>query len=326
MPFEIRPHPAFSWSHSRDNTFWECARRYYLRYYGGHNGWLAPPGDEGEARLAYVLKHLVTLHTVAGTAIHDCARDSVLSVRAGESPLSLPQMTRRVHGTLHHVCRCSKDRDAFLRDPKRNPMVHSIYYRERWDEGEVEMVRDKVERCLGNLAASGIWAELAGYAPEEIVVVDKLDTVTVDGVTLYAAPDLVLHSGEQVTVLDWKTGTGEEVVLPQLSLYAFYVERKLGLRFKPGCWMGRVVRLYEGTDESLEIRRTDLIKAEGRMRTSIDAMRGYLEDPEKNRPMPRDAFPLAHRALRWRCPYCPFFEMCTEHLGKRGVASRSTKG
>ena len=76
-----RPYPEFSWSHSRDRSLAECARAYFWRYYGSHNGWL--PDAPEEASVAYALKQLTTFPMILGTAIHACARDCALAVRQG---------------------------------------------------------------------------------------------------------------------------------------------------------------------------------------------------------------------------------------------------
>ena len=36
--FEIRPHPDFSWSISRQRKLDDCPRAYFFHYYGSHNG------------------------------------------------------------------------------------------------------------------------------------------------------------------------------------------------------------------------------------------------------------------------------------------------
>jgi len=315
MPFEIRPHPAFSWSHTRDSAL-SCMRRYYWQFYGSHNGWLAPPDGSEEARLAYTLKQLTTLHLAAGTAIHECARDCVLAVRNQDLLPNFGGMQARVIGLLRHVCRCSRDREGFLRDPKHHPMLHSMWYRDGFDEIEVRAVRAKVDRCLYHLSESHLWRELPWYAPEEIVVIDKLDTVTVDGVTLYAAPDLVVTAGGEVEITDWKTGKDDDLVRAQIALYAFYTSRKLGIPFDGERWRGRVVWLYDGADEAYALTPRDLVQAEERMRSSVEYMRGYLEDAEENRPKPLSAFPLIHRALRNQCPFCNYLALCEPEFGR----------
>lgn len=291
MPFEIRPHPDFSWSHSRDATLADCARKYFWRYYGSHNGWLAADEVTEEARLAYRLKQLVSLHTVLGTAVHDVAKDCTLLIRSGEPPLPYHRMVRRVTGVLRRVCQCSKNREAFLRDPKRHPMLPSMYYRGRFDGVEVEAVRGKMERCLYHLSECRLWRELPWFAPEGIVVVDTLDSAVIDGVTLYAAPDLVLQAGGHVEIVDWKTGREEEVVRAQLGLYAFFAERKLGLPFSEDRWRGRVIRLHEGNDDSFALRRRDLRQAEERMRESVDLMRSLLAASARQTARAREQHP-----------------------------------
>ncbi len=67
-------------------------------------------------------------------------------------------------------------------------MLHSMYYRGIFAEPEVKAVRKKLERCCYHLSECSLWRELAWLHPDEIMVVDSLESVVVDGVPLYAAP------------------------------------------------------------------------------------------------------------------------------------------
>jgi hypothetical protein len=314
--FEIRPYPQFSWSYSRARSVEECARAYFYRYYASHNGWL-PHGEAHEgARHAYRLKFLSTLHQVLGTAVHECARQCVEAIRDGVPVPTHSEMLTRVLAALRTACARSKDRAAFERDPKRNPMLHSRYYRGTWDLAEVESVKNKMDRCLASLVACPLWAELRTIDPDGIVLIDNLEAVEVGRVRVYAAPDLVIRAGAQVTVVDWKTGAeiDEDEVATQLAVYALVVIRRFGWRFDDHVWSGRVVSLNDGRDHLVSLTRIDLMRASHRIKESVEVMRGYLEDFEQNRPKPVTAFPMLHPAFRSRCLSCPFHEICRPPL------------
>ncbi|NMB21277.1 MAG: hypothetical protein GX979_10450, partial [Firmicutes bacterium] len=57
-----------------------------------------------------------------------------------------------------------------------------------------------------------------------------------------------------------------------------------------------------------------LDEVESRARLSMEAMRKLLVDPAQNIPQPKTVFALTEaRAL---CPWCNFYELCRQELGR----------
>jgi hypothetical protein len=297
----VQRSPGLSWSHSRGRLLEECPRAYYWRYYGSQGGWL-DRADES-ARWAWRLRHLTTLHAVFGQALHACARECAYAVR-DKAPLPKPEvLVERARAALHAVCAASLHREAFQADPKRSPMLHSVFYTGRFDEEEVEAVRAKLEPCIHNLLGSSVWEEARALPAGGIEVVDQLDCANLNGLTVYAAPDLVLTGPSySCTIIDWKTGgRSADGAEEQLAAYAWYAERRLGLTFREGAWEGRAVYLQEGEEQRVPITRLAIIRAEHRILESTEGMRGYLADRDANLPLDREAFPLVAPAFRFRC-------------------------
>ena len=84
MPYAVREHPGFSWSHSRGKMFRACQQRYYWHYYRSHRGWERSASEE--ARLTYQLKQLTTLPLALGSEIHQRASEIALAIREGTPP------------------------------------------------------------------------------------------------------------------------------------------------------------------------------------------------------------------------------------------------
>ena len=300
----------FSWSHSRDRLLDECARAYYWRYYGSYAGWSRGAG--ADARLAWRLKHLTTLHSVFGMAVHSLARECAGAVRDGR-PRPIPaEMKERVRAALRVAC-TRMDRAAFVRDPKARPLLHSVYYHGRYDRAEAAAVATKMEACIRHLDQSPVWDRLERLPPEAVVLVEAHDCLEWEGLRVYSGPDLVILGDDgSCDIVDWKTGrrTGDEGAREQLATYGWFLERKLRLGFVEGRWTARAVYLQDGAEEAYVLTRLDLMRAEHRIRESAERMRGYLADVATNQPLPREQFPLLHPAYRFRCGRCPYFELC----------------
>ena len=312
MPFEIRPNPTFSWSHSRDRTLTACARRYYMNYYASHNGWLRDAPDE--VRLAYVLKHLTTLHLILGGAIHEVARRMAIAIRGRQPRIAHEQSLQHVRDELNRSALSSHYIDAFASAPKSHMMLRDVWYYGVRDSSQDERIKAKMHACVSGLIGHEIWGELEACAPDDIILVDQMSSFQFDDLTVFAAPDLVYRpTPRRLIIGDFKTGDDKDAVL-QLSLYALYLVRGLGLEFVPGAWMGRVINVQTGEDTWVDISAEMLDAAENRIRQSVAAMRSYLADPVLNAPLPKDAFPLAAPGKRGQCRTCVFHGACEAEL------------
>ena len=312
MSFEKLPFPEFSWSHSRERTLAECARAYRHAYYTAHNGWA---GDADPlARTAYRLKQLTTLDLALGTAIHTRAREMANAIRAGRAPPPLNVLRQRTRDALNSLVVTSRRRTAFVGDPKRVAMLLESYYERALPPNLIDRIAEKLERCLYFLHTSPIWGELRALAPSGVILLDALNGFDLDGVMVYAVPDLLYRCEDVWTIVDWKTGPAENAVA-QLAVYALYVEHALHVRCGDGCVRGRVITLVDGHDETYPLGTDDLERALGRVRSSIGAMRALLDDEVQNVPKELSAFPLTTDPhLCWRCR---FFELCRDELRSR---------
>lgn len=309
----VHPYPSFSWSHSRDSTFLWCARKYYWQYYGAHNGWL--PEANPEAQHAFVLKHLTALPLVLGITVHQLAREMAVAIQQRKSFPSLETLIRRTRDELNRAVLASYHRSSFIQHPTQHQMLQEIWRDGELDASLVERIRAKMHTCLRALHNSPVWDDLRACDPSSILVVDTMGTFVIDGVTIYAAPDLVYQpTPGNLVVIDWKTGSEHGVEL-QLPLCALLIRETLGIPFAEQSWQGRVINLYSGEETWYDLASADLEFAEHRIRTSIAAMRSYLADPGSNVPLPKAAFPLVAPPQCAHCRTCSFYELCTRELG-----------
>ena len=308
MAFEIRPFPDFSWSQSRRAMFRECPRKYFWNYYGSHNGWLDDASDE--ARAAWRLKKISNLHMTLGNVVHEIAASALGRVRGGEQPPSGPELIEEGRGRLNRIWVLSQQHEAWERSPGRHPMLME-FYRGNGPSGDlVQQIRDRLYDCLRHLPESESFREAVEAPRVEIREVDRLDFVELEGVKLYAQPDLLYRLGDAWRIVDWKTGGRAGGHAPQLRTYALYLRMRGDL--PPGPIIGRLEYLKDGEALSLPISDRDVAEERQAILDSVAAMRTYLEDPIRNAPKARESFPLAED--RRRCPTCNFYELCEEEL------------
>jgi hypothetical protein len=281
--------PNFSWSHSRDYTLLECARAYSWRDYGCHGGWLADAS--AETRLAHLLKHLTRMPQVLGTVVHECAREAVLATKYAETRATFETVLAHISDALNLAVVGSHHRTRFERDPKRVAMLRDVWYSGRRDGAELVQAAMKARTCVRHLSEARVWEELAVCRPGWIVVANSPEAFINDSWPVYADPDLVfLPDGRRVAIVDWNTSADGDAEL--------YCRKVLGLRFRDGEWLGRVINLTTAGDTT-EISRTDL-----------------LADAERSVPLAREAFALAPTGRRHECPRCSLHALCEEDLAR----------
>lgn len=313
MPFEIRPHPEFSWSQSRRSTFRECPRKYYWHYYGSHNGWLEE--SEPEARLAWRLKKLSNLHMTLGSVVHELAATALTRVRGGSPPPTAADLIQAGRDRLNRAWLVSQRREEWERRPGSLTMLMEFYRGSGPSRDLVESVRDRLHACLRHLLASQSFREAAEAPLVEVKEVDRLDFVEIDDVKVYAQPDLLYRLGDAWRIVDWKTGGRHASHPPQLRTYAVYLRARGDLPTGP--LIARLEYLATGEETTLPISDRECVEERRRILDSVSAMRSYLVDPARNEAMPRDRFPLAEDTRA--CPRCPFFELCEVELEDRGA-------
>ncbi len=314
MAFEIRPYPDLSWSQSRRSTFRECPRKYYWHYYGSHNGWLDEATDE--AKRAWRLKKLTNLYMVLGSIVHELAADALMTVRGGGATPDAAELIQEARQRLNRAWLMSQQREEWERRPGRVTMLMEFYRGSGPSRDLIERIRDKLHACLRHLLASESFREAVEAPMVEVKEVDRLDFVELGGVKLYAQPDLLYRLGDAWRIVDWKTGNRHASHVPQLRVYAVYLQERGDL--PKGPVIGRLEYLGMGEGTSVPISDRDCAEERQKIDDSMAAMRTYLADPVRNEALPRDSFPL--REDTRRCPSCPFYELCEDELEEGAVA------
>lgn len=313
---DFGPHPELSWSRSRHETLSVCPRRYYYHYYGSWKGW--DPSEAGpEAQRAYLLKQLTGLRAELGRCLHRRAYEVGFRVAQGLEAPSPDELQQRTRAELNDLVRSSRARRAFRRRPSRHPFLRSAWYGDGPDEQEIAEVEERLGRVHEALNGHPVWAAVKRDELEVAYLHDPdvppEPSFELDGVPVYAEPDLVLRRPENGDgiVVDWKSGRERRRDGWQVALCAIAVRETTGRTPV----RGRVEYLARGSARRVALDDDLLEAALDRARESLSDMESRLEDRGENRPMPKEAFPLTER--RSACGWCGFYELCEEELRQR---------
>lgn len=218
-----------SWSHSRSSALAECPRRAFLEYYSE---------GEPEDKDVWRLKELVPLPMWAGLTV-----DFIVSRALGEIRKNGIARTGLAEFGSRHYWRGVKQSRAIvdlMRDRPRTknerrsdpfrPLQHDYY---RFDLGNeyLQSMDDRVRSCLEHFEDSETYDRIKTAGVENWGTVAKLDediapSFRLDGHKVYAAYDFWFRDGDDLFILDWKSGSdgqlSRESAERQLGVYALY--------------------------------------------------------------------------------------------------------
>jgi hypothetical protein len=296
----------FSWSRSRDATFQDCRRKYYLHYYGAWGGWdvTALP----EVRRLYVLKQLASRQMWAGRIVHDAIEMALHVYQHGREVPVEPFIADAVE-RMRSEWRSS--RDGRYRDTPKTPALFEHEYAVDLKPEVWQMVRRNVETCLRNFFRLPLLAEVRATAPEHWSIEHWSKVFDFEGTPVWIAPDFGFWSAAgRLTLVDWKTGASDpDSTAFQLGCYALYAREVLGV--EPASVDLLEVNLREPTVTPLAWDDARLERIRAQLRLSIRSMRAYLVDPAANVGRPEDFERTEELRI---CRWCNFKAVCRPEL------------
>jgi hypothetical protein len=282
--------PILGWSMSRYDMFSICKRKYFYHYYGKYD-------PEVPMRLIQELKELSAVPLATGIAVH-----TVIQV------------------LLNRLMRTSQDIDreqffdfAFRRTKQRadSESFHEVYYRER-EAVVVEDLYPKVQSCLENLLESDRyrWLVEEAIATRDRWVIEPpgYGETRMDGLKTYFKVDFLFPIGDQLHILDWKTGKRDpEKHRKQLVGYSAWAS----YHFEVG--VEKVVPTIAYLDpQYAEVEEVfnafDLEHFAIQVRAESEEMQEYCRDVEQNIPAEKSEFPLIDDPRI--CSHCEFRGLC----------------
>ncbi len=300
----------FAWSWSRHEMFYACARKIYWQYYGSWGGW--EPDASADAKLAYRLKRMTTVSMLVGNALHE-----VVSERLRERPdvpgrVPAQQIRDEVERRVLNGMRESRNRywEKF-EHPKFYTLLFEDYYGSGIDDEArtkaLELVRDATEGF-----AKSVYARRAFWIDKSrLRIIDPRDfdamKFTIDGVVVYAVPDLVVQDDDGVLhIVDWKTGRSIKANHAQLAMYGLYVAEKLGVPLERV--HAHLVYVRTGERQEYTNLTESVDEALRRLATYTADVRSRLTDVENNVAGDVKLFPMTEN--RRLCRQCKFQELC----------------
>jgi len=296
----------FSWSRSRDATFQDCRRKYYLHYYGAWGGWAADAA--ADVRLLYILKQLASRQMWAGRMVHDAIEMALHVYQQGRDVPVEPfvaDVIERMRGEWRSS-RAGRYRDS----PKTLALFEHEYAVDLKPEVWQALSRN-VSTCLRNFFRLPLLAEVRKTAPEHWSIEHWSKVFDFEGTPVWSAPDFGFwNDAGRLTLVDWKTGASDaDATAFQLGCYALYAREVLGV---PAAQVVLLeVNLREPTVTPLAWDDARLEAIREQLRLSIRSMRAYLAEPAANVARLEDFERTEELRI---CRWCNFRRVCRPEL------------
>ena len=140
----------FSWSKSREGTFDECKRKYFLHYYGSWNGWDRSAPER--TRNIYMLKQLQTRALWSGSVVHDHIKNLLFQLRNGSDCPSVDEAIDKTLALMRADFKSSREAN-YRKKPKTLGLFEHEYEinvaKEKWQENA-----EHVKNCLRTFYSS----------------------------------------------------------------------------------------------------------------------------------------------------------------------------
>jgi hypothetical protein len=299
--------PRLGWSVSRYDSFSICKRQYFYNYYAKFD-------LETDLRAINSLKNLTSVPLEIGNITHKVIKTLLDRVKKTPEPI---------------------DNDRFMDFVRRKTLetvagkkFSEVYYRELDDINAEEEILPAVLNASGNLLGSDrfLWllSEARARRDEWIVDPEGYGECRIDNLKAYCKVDFLFPVGDELVILDWKTGKESRMAATghqdkhgrQMRGYVawahFQFEHDIA-KIKP--FVAYLLpnyreRSYSGNEFDIE-DFADTIRAE------TEEMYGYCRDVDENFPKAKDEFEMTHNLTI--CKFCNFRELCrrTANLDSR---------
>ncbi len=282
--------PILGWSISRHEVFDKCKRQYFYQYYSKH------VKDVPQYKVSK-LKGLTSVPLEIGNAVHDCMEALLNRLQKSDSRIDEEKFFQFADGKLKEYFATK----TFI----------EIYYKQE-DALDMDAAGEKVRACLSNFIDGPCYSWLCMKAMTNrtgwMIEPPGYGETRLGGMKAYCKMDFLFPVGDEVYILDWKTGAKDQAKhSAQLMGYAAAASSNFSIPWN--MIFPKIVYLYPKYDE-LEIKFSEsgLTGYFETIREQTEAMYALCSDVEQNVPLDISAFEKSPSPFL--CKNCRFQELC----------------
>jgi integrase len=295
----------FSWSKSRDETFRECARKYFFQYYGYWNGWRDDANPR--AREIYILKRLQTRQMWVGDHVHRTLKQVLHALKAGQPGPAEDAAVASMLDAMRADFKASRSK-LYRSNPKAKSCAFFEHeYDQAVPDADWKAAAEKAEQSVRAFMKSDMLQALRALPAADWLEIEEFSGFPLDGLRILVQLDAAYRKDGVIHVIDWKTGRrADEANELQLACYALYAMHQwkvepaqvsCTLFYLPSC---------ESTQWTPSPERLESVKEHAH--ESADEMLFPLTDPQNNVADDEDVFEMTEDERA--CRRCNFLRVC----------------
>ena len=278
------------WSISRYELFDTCKRQYFYQYYPKF------VKDIPQYKIAK-LKGLTTLPMEVGTAVHDCMEALLARLQKSDTSINEEKFFQFA--------------DDKLREYASTKTFIETYYKQT-ETLDITAATEKVKICLDNFLNSPCFSWLYMKAMTNktgwMIEPPGYGETRINGMKAYCKMDFLFPMGDEVYILDWKTGAKDQAKhAAQLMGYAVAANSNFSIpwnRIFP-----KIVYLYPQYDEfEISFGEAELKAFFETIRAQTEEMQSFCKNVDQNIPKDISEFPSSPQP--GLCRHCKFRELC----------------
>ncbi len=281
------------WSSSRFDLFTQCRRHYFYNYYTKFAQGVSP-------KQMLRLKKLTSVPLEIGNVVHHVVEELLRRFQKSASPINEEKFIQ------FGLSLCDKYFDS-------KEFIEIYYgYTEQIDRNAA---KERIVVSLKNFLRSPLFDWIFSTAITEsnswVIEPDGFGETRIGGLKAYCKMDFLFPVGDEVHILDWKSGKKQEDKhRAQLLGYALAASLN-NPSIDRSKIIPRIIYMYPVLDElSFTISDSDLTSFTETVRVQTEQMYTYCTNIEQNIPKSFDQFEKTHYTAL--CSNCPFQEPCRQ--------------
>lgn len=282
---------ALGWSYSRYATFQACKRQYFYEKYAKYD-------LEFDLLRIKTLSKLTTVPLEIGNISHKVLRTLLQRLQRSSDDIDLELFFDYAHREAYEIF--------------RSKVFDEVYYgvREEIDfENEIyEPVRMALQNFLQSERLGWLFEEALVTRSEWIIEPPGFGELRIDGLKAYCKVDFAFPIGDEIHIVDWKTGKEDfPKHLTQLRGYAYWAHFHFEKSY-PLIETTIAHLLPDYRERTQRINEYDIEDFSSIVRAQTEDMYQFCGEPDLNIPLPKQEFQMTpHENF---CKTCKFRELC----------------
>ncbi|MDR0306617.1 MAG: PD-(D/E)XK nuclease family protein [Chitinispirillales bacterium] len=278
------------WSISRFEMFDKCKRQYFYQYYSKH------VKDVPNYKIS-ILKELTSVPLEVGNVVHDCMEALLKRLQQSDSKIDEERFFSFADEKLQEYF----SKKSFIE-------VYYGYLPSVDPAAASERVRTCLKNFIGSPCFSWIYMKAIIHRTGWMIEPPGFGETRLDGMKAYCKMDFLFPAGDEVYILDWKTGAKDQAKhAAQLMGYAVAANSNFSIpwnRIFP-----KIIYLYPYYDElEISFGEQELTNFFQTIREQTEEMQSFCKNAEQN--LPRDISEFPTNPSPGLCRNCKFQQLC----------------